>query len=227
MISSMFAYWKIANFVVYVIGIGIALGAIFSSNQKLVRITKYIMILSIVMCIWHRIGPKILTADTQNSTVQVKIEDQVQDPTLLIYNGKCFIPFIGKKAISVKYDEQVFWITDRDVYEKYKNKIGTYVDATLKTTVYVDGSIHREILDLKDITDQEDLITIEVNGQYFQIGKDYYVDIYKFLLVNNLTTSNRAWCLEPSLWGKMTSHSPDGLHQEGDFRAGQYPNPCF
>lgn len=38
-----------------------------------------------------------------------------------------------------------------DIYEKYKDKVGTYVDGTLKTTVYVDGSEKREIVELESI----------------------------------------------------------------------------
>lgn len=81
------------------------------------------------------IGPRILTMDTQLSTVQVKVIDQEK--------------FTIGGLITVEYDGQTYTLEGYDIYEKYRDKVGTYADGTLKTTVYVDGSKNKEIIEIQ------------------------------------------------------------------------------
>lgn len=131
--------------------IGVAI-IIYSIHEKNIGLAKILCLIASILLLAAAIGPKILTADTQLSTVQVEIVDQDEEHTswwTIWYLHGIFYPISWGNTITVEYEGQTYQLKGDDIYEKYKDKVGTHVAGTLKTTVYVDGSEHKEIVELQ------------------------------------------------------------------------------
>lgn len=89
----------------------------------------------------------------KDSTVQVKITDEYHrnfSATPMFVNGSyVLITRPGESKITVEYDNIKYEFTEEAVYEKYHDKVGEYVNATLTETKYDDGTIERRITSLE------------------------------------------------------------------------------
>lgn len=93
--------------------------------------------------------------NTETSTVSVKVVDEYHRPayTTMYYN-----PILEKMTplyhpaiyqITVEYDNINYDLYDKDTYNKYADQINNYVNGTLETKTYDDGTINRNIIDLE------------------------------------------------------------------------------
>lgn len=78
---------------------------------------------------------------TEKSTVQVKIVDAYCSPMTIVPvgTGNSIIKPAAYR-ITVKYKDVDYDIFDADAYHKYSDKIGKYVNGTLQTKIYDDGT---------------------------------------------------------------------------------------
>lgn len=149
MISTCLEHLPLVGGVILFIGVAII---IYSIHKKSIGLAKILCLIASVLLLAAAIGPKILTEDTQLSTVQVEIVDQDEEHTswwTIWYLRGIFYPISWGNTITVEYEGQTYQLKGDDIYEKYKDKVGTHVAGTLKTTVYVDGSEHKEIVELQ------------------------------------------------------------------------------
>lgn len=84
---------------------------------------------------------------TETSTVQVKITDEY-------YRGARYNPATkmmqpSKHIITVEYDDVEYEFYGSDVYDKYYDKVGEYINGTLETRKYNDGTVRYNIIDLE------------------------------------------------------------------------------
>ena len=90
---------------------------------------------------------------TEMSTVQVKVTDEYYMPmyTTPIFNGKLttVITHPAVYSITVEYDDVKYDISGSDTYDKYFDKVGEYVNGTLETKKYDDGTVRYNIVGLE------------------------------------------------------------------------------
>ena len=92
---------------------------------------------------------------TETSTVQVKVVDKYHRESYMTmsYNHatKTMIPrsHPADYGITVEYDGAEYSISGSDTYRKYSTKIGEYVNGTLETKRYDDGTIRYRIVSLQ------------------------------------------------------------------------------
>ena len=91
---------------------------------------------------------------TTESSVQVKVVDSYYQPA---YNSTIINPAIHTISvvphpavyrITVEYDDCEYDIETSSAYKKYHKKIGEYVNATLETNKYDDGTVRHDIISL-------------------------------------------------------------------------------
>ncbi len=128
MISSIWNYISLYGSVFLFFGIALSICNMRDHDRKYPQI---MVIIGTILLI----GPRILTMDTQLSTVQVKVIDQEK--------------FTRGGLITVEYESQTYQLKGNDIYEKYKDKVGSYADGTLKTTVYIGGFESKEIIEIQ------------------------------------------------------------------------------
>lgn len=149
MISICLKHLPLVGGVILLIGVAII---IYSKKEKYIRLAKALCLIASILLLAATIGPQILTADTQLSTVQVEIVDQDEEHTswwTIWYLRGIFYPISWGNTITVEYEGQTYQLKGDDIYEKYKDKVGAHVAGTLKTTVYVDGSKNKEIVEIQ------------------------------------------------------------------------------
>lgn len=92
---------------------------------------------------------------TETSTVQVKITDEYHRAayTTMYYNPaiKTIMPQSHPAIyrITVEYDSVEYNFYDSDTYNKYSDLVGEYVNGTLETRKYNDGTVRYNIVDLE------------------------------------------------------------------------------
>lgn len=92
---------------------------------------------------------------TETSTVQVKITDEYHRTayTTMHYNPatKTMMPQSHPAVyrITVEYDGIEYNISGSNTYNKYSDQIGEYVNGTLETKKYDDGTVRYSIVDLE------------------------------------------------------------------------------
>lgn len=92
---------------------------------------------------------------TEVSTVQVKVTDEYYEAAhaTLEYNVIYDMPMLKtvptKYRITVEYNDIEYDFTDEDTYNKYSNRIGEYVNGTLETKKYEDGTVRYNIVNLE------------------------------------------------------------------------------
>lgn len=92
---------------------------------------------------------------TETSTVQVKITDEYHRAayTTMHYNPatKTMMPqpHPAVYRITVEYDGIEYNISGSNTYNKYSDQIGEYVNGTLETKKYDDGTVRYSIVDLE------------------------------------------------------------------------------
>ena len=92
---------------------------------------------------------------TETSTVQVKIIDEYHRAayTTMHYNPatKTMMPQSHPAVyrITVEYDGIEYNISGSNTYNKYSDQIGEYVNGTLETKKYDDGTVRYSIVDLE------------------------------------------------------------------------------
>ena len=95
----------------------------------------------------------VKVVSTENSTIQVKIVDAYyKSPyTTFMYVGKTLFPqsHPAEYKIAVEYDNIRYWFDDKDVYEKYSDRIGEYTNGTLEIRKYDDGTRKYRIIGLE------------------------------------------------------------------------------
>lgn len=90
---------------------------------------------------------------TETSTVQVKVTDEYHRAmyTTPIFTGKTTIitthPAVYR--ITVEYNGVEYDISGSDTYDKYSNRVGEYVNGTLETKKYDDGTVRYNIISLE------------------------------------------------------------------------------
>lgn len=93
--------------------------------------------------------------NTETSTVQVKITDEYHRAayTTMYYSPatKTMIPqsHSAEYRITVEYDGIEYNISGSNTYNKYYNQTGEYVNGTLETKKYNDGTVRYSIVDLE------------------------------------------------------------------------------
>lgn len=89
---------------------------------------------------------------TEDSTVQVKIVDAYYRDSYMtsIHNIKSFryTPCLTIYHISVEYNGKQYYLTDKESYELYHDKIGETADALLRTTKWNNGNVTYDIIGL-------------------------------------------------------------------------------
>ena len=89
---------------------------------------------------------------TEDSTVQVKIVDEYYRDSYMtsIHNVKSFryTPCLTVYQISVEYNGKQYYLTDKESYELYHDKIGETADALLRTTKWDNGNVTYDIIGL-------------------------------------------------------------------------------
>lgn len=89
---------------------------------------------------------------TEDSTVPVKIVDQYYCGQYVtsVYTGKSFmyIPHPAVYRITVEYNDKQYYLTDRESYELYHDKIGETAVALLRTTKWDNGNVTYDIIGL-------------------------------------------------------------------------------
>lgn len=90
---------------------------------------------------------------TENSTVQVKIVDAYyKSPyTTFMYINNMLIPQTNpaEYKLAVRYNGVRYWFDNKNIYEKYSNRIGEYTSGTLETRKYDDGTRKYRIVELE------------------------------------------------------------------------------
>ena len=92
---------------------------------------------------------------TETSTVQVKVTNAYHKAsyTTTYYSPATKTIFSQTHAaiykITVEYDGRKYNIFDSSTYNKYSNRIGEYVNGTLETKKYDDGTVRYNIVDLE------------------------------------------------------------------------------
>ena len=92
---------------------------------------------------------------TETSTVQVKVTNAYYKAsyTTMHYNTatKTMLPqaHAAVYKIIVEYDGTEYDIRGRDTYNKYSGSIGKFVNGTLETKKYDDGTVKYNIVDLE------------------------------------------------------------------------------
>lgn len=88
----------------------------------------------------------------EDSTVQVKIVDEYYRDSYMtsIHNVKSFryTPCLTVYHISVEYNGKQYYLTDKESYELYHDKIGETADALLRTTKWDNGNVTYDIIGL-------------------------------------------------------------------------------
>ena len=117
--------------------------------KKILRITALAMYMA-----------SIITActdtalETDTSKVKVNVIDSYYKPAYSTseYNVALKIPVLiqhpAKYRVTVQYDIFTYDFTDEESYEKYGDKIGDEVDATLTIRKYSDGTLKYDIISL-------------------------------------------------------------------------------
>lgn len=90
---------------------------------------------------------------TETSTVRVKVVDEYYRATYMtpIFNSETTTTIIYPEVyrITVEYDGRKYNIFDSSTYNKYSDRIGEYVNGTLETKKYDDGTVRYNIVDLE------------------------------------------------------------------------------
>lgn len=90
---------------------------------------------------------------TETSTVQVKIVDEYYSAAYMtpVTSGKVHTVIIHPAVyrITVEYNGVEYDISDSDTYDKYSNRVGEYVNGTLETKKYDDGTVRYNIISLE------------------------------------------------------------------------------
>lgn len=88
----------------------------------------------------------------EDSTVQVKIVDEYYRDSYMtsIHNVKSFryTPCLTVYHISVEYNGKQYYLTDKESYELYHDKIGETADTLLRTTKWDNGNVTYDIIGL-------------------------------------------------------------------------------
>lgn len=90
---------------------------------------------------------------TETSTVQVKITDEYYRAKHVrpFFNGKTTIVITHPAVyrITAEYNGVEYDILGSDTYNKYSDKVGEYVNGTLQTMKYDDGTVTYRIVELE------------------------------------------------------------------------------
>lgn len=116
---------------------------------KMISVGKKFIYLAFIMFALEIICPTIGVKDVQSATVQVEVVGQSKTSPTSIFTGKSVIPVAGTYDTTVEYNGQTYHLEGKDIYDKYIDKVGRHVAGTLKTTVYVDGSENKEIIEIQ------------------------------------------------------------------------------
>lgn len=110
------------------------------------------MILAIIISLSALTGCRKCIS-TETSIVQVKVIDEYYRPSYIttISTGKTItmISHPPTYKITVEYNNILYDISGSDVYYKYSNKIGEYVNGTLQIKKYDDGTEKYKIIGLE------------------------------------------------------------------------------
>jgi hypothetical protein len=109
---------------------------------------KIVAILMCVIICMSLIGCAELI-DTRHEIVDVTIVDEYHRGayTTFMYTGKVMMPISHAPTyrIVVEYDGIKYSFSGRETYNEYHDKIGSTVSATLRTRIYDDGTVKRDI----------------------------------------------------------------------------------
>lgn len=114
-------------------------------RKLLTIILTFCILISLTGC------SKVINVEYQD--VEVKVVDEY-------YRGMFVQPMCAGKVvtmishpaeyrITVEYDDIQYEFRDKETYDKYKDRLGQNVTGTLEILSYDDGSIRRDIINLK------------------------------------------------------------------------------
>lgn len=114
----------------------------------------YISLVTIVLFIFMLTGCAECI-NTETSTVKVKVTDEYYKAayTTMYYSPatKTMLPMShpADYRIIIEYNGVEYNFYDSDTYEKYSDRIGEYVNGTLMTKTYNDGTVKYKIVSLE------------------------------------------------------------------------------
>lgn len=118
--------------------------------KKIRKIIAFIPLMLLLICFLTGCA-KIVKEE--ESTVQVKIIDEYHRESYVtpMYTGKTYIYVSHPETyyITVQYNGEEYSVSGEAVYEKYHDKIGETLNATLKTTTWDNGNVAYDIVDLE------------------------------------------------------------------------------
>lgn len=107
--------------------------------------------LCLILCIALSGCAKCISTETK--TVQVKVVDEYHRGAYItpMRVGKVttMITYPAVYRITVEYNGYKYSVSGSDTYNKYKDKIGEYANATLETKVYDDESVKHNIISIE------------------------------------------------------------------------------
>lgn len=114
----------------------------------------YISLVTIVLFIFMLTGcAKCISTETSTVKVKVTYEDYEAAYTTMYYSPatKTMLPMShpADYRIIVEYNGVEYNFYDSDTYEKYSDRIGEYVNGTLMTKTYDDGTVKYKIVSLE------------------------------------------------------------------------------
>lgn len=114
----------------------------------------YISLVTIVLSVFMLTGcAKCISTETSTVKVKVTYEDYEAAYTTMYYNPavKTLLPMShpADYRIIVEYNGVEYNFYDSDTYEKYSGRVGEYVNGTLITKTYDDGTVKYKIVSLE------------------------------------------------------------------------------
>lgn len=110
------------------------------------------IILTIVVICSYFIGcTKCINTETYADQVKIVDTHFVNGRWQPIFNGKSqtliYIP--ATYQVIVSYDDAEYTVNGKDIYDKYKDRIGSTVNATIKKKNYKDGAVKYSIIKIE------------------------------------------------------------------------------
>lgn len=120
--------------------------------NKIKKTTVFVLLTILLACFLAGCAKLAKVESTEDSTVQVKIVDEYyRGPYMTsIHNFKSFryMPCLAVYHIAVEYNGKQYYLTDKESYELYHDKIGETADALLRTTKWDNGNVTYDIIGL-------------------------------------------------------------------------------
>lgn len=120
--------------------------------RKTKKTAAFVLLTILLACFLAGCTKPAEVESTEDSTVQVKVVDEYyRGPYMTsMHNFKSFryTPCLTVYHIAVEYNGKQYYLTDKESYELYHDKIGETADALLRTTKWDNGNVTYDIIGL-------------------------------------------------------------------------------